>query len=339
MAIAIGVDVANSFVKIASFSQHEDLFDSYPNTRRIVNPFEEKTDLGDSKSVDTIYEIDGRSYIVGERGSNLITSSMGDIERYTSQGYIDETLIAIAKHTKNGEDVIFCGGVPALHNYNKDMKNRLKELLTRRHTVIINGYPVSFVIRKSFILLQPLGVYMAVAYDSKGDLVHPEIAQEDTLIIDIGWGTTDVAIMRGSTLLRAIDGGKAMSFAYKLILDGLRKEHPELHAEKITTLHLEDQLRQSNTFRWGNTDYEVEEIKKTAFDITAGAIIEEVKRGVADEGMTLRSFKSVIFAGGGLVSLSKYFKPYTESFNNVRVPTFPQMAPAIGFGIYAKLKG
>jgi len=40
----------------------------------------------------------GRTYTVGVRGSNLITSSMRDIERYTSQGYIDETLIAIAKY-------------------------------------------------------------------------------------------------------------------------------------------------------------------------------------------------------------------------------------------------
>ncbi|MCJ8010137.1 ParM/StbA family protein [Paenibacillus sp. KQZ6P-2] len=339
MAIAIGVDVANSFVKIASFSHNEDLLDSYPNTRRVVNPFEEKTDVLAPQTKETIYEIDGRAYTVGERGSNLITSSMGDIERYTSQGYIDETLIALAKHTKNGEDVIFCGGVPALHNYNKEMKTKLKELLTKRHTVIINGYPVTFIIRKSYILLQPLGVYMAVVYDSKGNMVQPDLAQEDTLIIDIGWGTTDVAIMRGSTLIRALDGGKAMNFAYKQILDGLRKLYPELHAEKITTLHMEEQLRHGDKFSWGNTEYDCSEIKKIAFDITAGAIIEEVKRGVADEGMTLRSFKSVIFAGGGLLSLSKYFKPYTESFNNVKVPNNSQMASAIGFGIYAKMKG
>ena len=51
----------------------------------------------------------------------------------------------------------------------------------------------------------------------------------------------------------AIASGKAMSFAYRQILDGLRKQHPELHAEKITTLHLEEQLRRGDIFIWGNT--------------------------------------------------------------------------------------
>src|SRR5690606_37347940 len=91
------------------------------------------------------------------------------------------------------------------------------------HTVYVNGTPRTFEIVDVKVLLQPLGTLTHLLIDEHGDIRKEGLgltrADKRSVIVDIGWGTTDVALMQGSNLVDYFGVDTAMQDAYELILN------------------------------------------------------------------------------------------------------------------------
>jgi plasmid segregation protein ParM len=325
----IGFEAANSFVKICSDREEE----VYPNTVRKIEVFEQEFDVIDKVKEDKEFRFEGNTYVVGERTMNFLSSSSRNIDRYKSSQYRLESILAIARHVRNGDDVIAVTGLPAAHYNSPTAKNDIIESLKGDYSLAINNVRTDFTISKVHVVLQPVGTITALVIDNDLTIKDKALMKATKCVIDIGWGTSDVAIMDGMKIIDTIPVDIAMRDAYESIEKGIKKEYADLRDYTFDWLKLEDQLREGDTFRpYLGKEYDVKKIKKDAFEYTANAIMAKIKNRV-----TLNDFEATIFTGGGIQSLSTFMKSNLEGVNALRVSE-PQKMNARGFYIYGKVK-
>ena len=76
---------------------------------------------------------------------------------------------------------------------------RIKQMLTGVHEVKSVTWedvkPITFEIREVIVVPQPLGTMYDYVYDPKADALNEKLLDQRAIVIDIGWGTTDIAIL------------------------------------------------------------------------------------------------------------------------------------------------
>lgn len=322
----IAFEAANSYVKIKSANGE----DVYPNAKRLVGYGEENPINSDNTPV---YRIGSENYIVGEHKFNSISSSSRDVDRYASKDFKIESLIAIAKSLEHTERLTVVTGLPASHYRDHSAKQSILKALSGSHKVYVNDEARYFVVEKVHIVLQPYAAILSVICDEYGNIREgmEELTKTSNVVIDVGWGTTDVAVMDGVKLLDIERVDYSMLDAYKMIEKELRLD-PELTSLNFTPFELEAQIRDKDTFTKGGGTYEVSEIKHKAFRDTANMIMRSIKNKIP-----LKEFDNVFFAGGGVAAMSKYLASQMESKNARRIKD-PQMAIVRGLYNYGVLK-
>jgi plasmid segregation protein ParM len=336
LTIYVGVEAANSFVKAATAS--EEL--CYLNTLRRVEPFEDTTGL-------TVYTYEGVRYIVGEVTG--VSSSARNDDRYASDGYRAESIIAVAQLIEDGAEVILATGLPAEDHKNKQNHVKAQRNLQGEHTVYINGDERTFTVKKVHTPLQPVGsvVNRLYGFDKKIRNGAEQERKAKKLVIDIGFGTTDVAEIEGLRTIRYDGIPTGMLEANRIIKDGLTKQG----ARGISSyIHMDALVRNADVtterdeftggdrvariaIQTGGKEYEICELVDTAYKYTAQLIMQRVE----NYGYVMKDYDMVLFTGGSLLALHEYLKPYLEGINT-KAEKGAQIANAKGYAKYAMIQ-
>lgn len=320
----IGIEAANSFVK--SKSDRGEVV--YLNTVRQRAESEEvfiKSETFGQAGGSTRYKYDGRTYTVGDF-TDFLSSSGRDEDRYGREQFKIENLLGIAQHVENGDEVRVVTGLPAKH-YSDKSRDIIAKSLKGSHTVYVDGKPRTFDVKEVLVILQPLGTltHLLIKDDGTPRAEGLELtkAGKKSLVVDIGWGTTDVAIMEGSSLLEYFGIATAMLETYEnvLIKLGLRNE--------ITPFELEHQLREGSVVTYGGKEYPTRDLLEVVLRDTADSILSKIKNRIS-----LEPFDAVIFTGGGVAALLDYLKEAVIDIPNAVPVKDSQMANARGYYAY-----
>lgn len=327
----IGFEAANSYVKIKSEERDE----AYPNVLwRVTEDFQGNIMGGNNKDESKVYTIGEDRFRPGVRGVKGYRSSSGTSEyRYRQPQYKNESIIALARHCSDGDSLSVVTAVPAIHYNNKDVQKDIESVLKNVHSIRENDQTKIFTVKKVQTLLQPAAMLVSAAFNADGGIREAAVAAKTRkLVVDIGWGTTDVAIMYGLDLIDFFPVEVAMFNAYSRIEKLLKKEYPDLNSQPFKLFDLEQDLRNLDTFIWAGKEYDCKAIKERAFRDTANEIVAEITNRVQ-----LSEFSMTLFGGGGIEALKDYLRGPLDGYNARRVQN-AQMANAIGCYIYGKFK-
>lgn len=334
----IAFEAANSFVKV--FSEGRSVV--YPNT--VTDASKESYQFGDDRNENTVYTINGQRFNVGQT-LRYSTSSSDSVSRYGSEQYYIESIIAISHFITDGSSVKVVTGIPSVHYDDKDEATRLiKDTLKGEHTIEVNGESITFRISEVLVTLQPLATFFYAAVDENGNEsteMLERFEDSETLIIDIGWGTTDIAVCAGFGLNSYFTVDTSMKWAYETIIermkDKARKEKRKLTSARIKPLDVEKYARKNMIYKHANETYNFKDIYEEVMAITAKKIVTEVNaiRGIDQ-------YTTVLLTGGGAKALLPNLNdllhdPRTgDLFNNVYVMDGLQTANVKGYYVFAK---
>lgn len=318
----VGFETANSYVKV--YDQDADNVLIYPNTTRQTHePIDESVSLTD----EMVYTINGSHYLAGVN-KDFSTSSSKSADRYKTPEFYAETLIALAQSVEDGEEITASTGLPSNH-YTKEIIADLRSRLVKRHAFEINGKPFSFTIARLDVHLQPLGSFFASIYkaDGKPTVRHDELLNGKSLIIDIGFGSTDLADVLDGRLVKQEEAGFAMLDAYADFYTRVKNAYSgtRLGTSSISPLQFEIQTRGKDTLSYGNDDYSVAEHRSAAFAAAGRAIMTRVAAI-----RNLEEYDQVILTGGGVAALTGHLGSAVKE-KNVHALKNPQEANVRGF--------
>lgn len=314
---------ANSYVKYYSPTKT----DIYLNTTQEV--FEDQEDVF-NKNKKTIIEYNGKKFIVA--APNGVTSSGVGSTRY-DELYQRETLLCLAQHTGNGESVTFVTGLPSTDYARADIKKSVQKLFVGQHTFKIGRKEKTFNIGKVLVMLQPLATIMSLVLNDDGMFIegHEKYTESRVLVIDIGFGTTDICELNNLELVRYDGLTLGMLNANRLLERKIKLQNPTIEGMP-TGLELDKRLLDTDILKCGGSEYDVSELKKDA----KHSVAAEIMAGVRNKGYNVREYDRVVFTGGGVLALRNELKAYVEGVNAVIVKD-AQLANAKGYfryGVY-----
>ena len=188
----IGIDVANSTIKIWT-DDEKNL--KYRNTIKEIN------DSGLVYSFKTDYQMYVYNKDVYEVGDISAMGSGGrGKSRYNSAQFKIETLIGITSiiDPNKTERVRLVTGLPSTLAKNTAVIEELKANLIGQHTIKSVKWDavdnVSFDIVEVIVVPQPLGTLYNFVYDPVTKELNQKYLSQRSLVVDIGWGTTDLSI-------------------------------------------------------------------------------------------------------------------------------------------------
>jgi hypothetical protein len=318
----IAFETANSYVKVFAGG---DKVVVYPNTLRPAP--REFLYNKDTK----VYTIDGQSYLIGHTRDYISSAGKGE-DRYLKPAFYHESLIALSHFVENGDVIHASTGLPSIH-YTKKNIETLKKLFIKRHTLKVNDKEVSFEIKALDVILQPLGSFFYSTVDEHGNKrsLYDKLMKGDVLVIDIGFGSTDLAEVSNSALIDYQEGGSAMLDAYLDLIARMKQKYSgtPLETADIKPLRLESETRNSDIFLYSNNPYPIGQLKEDVFNLHAQKIIYHVTT-LKD----LSKYDYVIFTGGGIELLKPYLHRYVDKTNAV-VISEAQVANVKGFYVYS----
>jgi plasmid segregation protein ParM len=323
----IGYEAANSFVKIKSDKGEE----AYLNTLRERSEVEELVyadgTFGKSNSDKSRYKVEGRTFTRGDI-YEAQSSSSRDSDRYGSEAYKLESLIAIAGHVDNGDEVKLVTGLP-VKDYHSKAEDMLAESLLGTHTVFVDKEPKTFTIEEVRNVLQPLGTLTFLMLNEDGSPKDGgiKLAKQRKVVVDIGFGTTDIAILEGTTLVDSFGVDVAMLDMYERILKKLKLQND------MTPFQIEQALRAGTLLHHGGREFDAAAAYEEARKVTASTIVSRVKNRIS-----LDKYDASIFTGGGVTALRGELKHLLEDVPNAVPVREPQLANARGYFIYGKHK-
>lgn len=327
----VSLDAANSTMKVKSFDREE----AYYN---VLRKGDDQSILGGggSREVFRLGSLDATPYTLGELDiMDAITSSARDKDRYATEQFKRECLFALSRHVEHGDDVAVVIGLPASHIEDKDARRDVTAALIGTHTVYVNDKKKVFTVHKVLPILQPIGTLLDAAMDDDGAILD-EFLGKNIAIVDIGWGTTDIAHMYiskdGEVVLRnPYDVPYSMANVYSMLWDKLKENYPKLKGKRFLPFKLDDDLRESDVYEQaGVICRDAGDIRKKCLQEVADNIMTTAKNKVE-----LDQMDRVIFTGGGTEALLPYIKKYIEGVNAAK-SSDAQMANVRGFYAYGK---
>jgi hypothetical protein len=333
----IGFEAANSYVKVRTENGDTDVY--FNVLWPVPDEFEASVMGGGTKY--NIYEVQqehGRfgKFKAGYRlADNYETSSGADSGRYLLPQYKNEAIIALTRNCQDGDELHVVTAVPADHYKIKSVHNDITKVLKGQHTVRVNDKTKMFNVVSVKVISQPVATAISAAYRIDGSVLTPNVLRNKKVIVDIGFGTTDIAVMAGLDIIETFSLSIAMSTAYELIRQRLISNNQEV-LKKVTfnVFDLEAQLRDGDTFSIGGVDYDCKDIKKDAFN----TVSKQILAALTNHGIRLQQYDMTIFGGGGIEALAEQFKPQLEGVNVAKVAN-PQGANALGcliMGLHGK---
>jgi plasmid segregation protein ParM len=308
-------ETANSSIKVHAGGDNTLV---YHNTLTEVPQEKLKNRINKDASNDSIYTIEGKNYYVGKL-KNYITNTNKDDQRYRLPSFYKSSIIALSQFVEDKDVIYSVTGLPARHYNDKTIKE-LKELFENKvHTVIVNGKEKSFEIKQLDVLLQPVGTYYysMVGEDGKTTELYSHLINGKTLIIDIGFGSTDFAEIIEGELKNPKESGLAMNDVYQALIEKMKLKfsNDDIASANLKPLEVMDQLREKHIVNYSRQDYDIKDIKEDTYKDYAERIISGVTRSLA-----FKDYDTVIFTGGGSTELQEYLGLFINNNNTFIAP-------------------
>ena len=305
----VGIDVANSTLKVWT----DDNQVMYRNTIKQVD------DAGLVYSFETKYKMYVYENEIYEVGDLSATGSGGrGIARYGSKQFKIEAIIGIASALKTGDSyrLRIVTGVPSFLAKNQEVINDIKKVLIGNHKVQIATYEtkeeVEFEIVEVIVVPQPLGTMYTYVYDEKTKKINKKFVEQRALIVDIGWGTTDIAILESGRVRSTFGFDIGTSDYISEIQAEVNNDIPKSNIRTVNSHELDMRLLEDTTVEtpFGTFDlspYTEKNKKKQA---------ERLYSEIMALGLEFNKFYRIILTGGGTILYEKYLR---EIFNDPRL--------------------
>lgn len=324
----IGFENSNSSIK--GVSSLKSIY--YPNTIRRV-----RTTNSFNRSLKSIkiYEIDGQMYQVGF--DNGYGSGSKDESRYYSEQFKTESAIAFFQMCNHGDRLQIVTGLPANLSSRDDIVQKIKETLVGPYRVKCEGQRKDFIVENVMVASQPVGTLWHILFKQDGSLkVNRDVFTKEFLIIDIGYGTTDIVVLSASM---GIDDSQtrtfdiAMSDYVNALYKSIEQEIPQsrLTQAGITPYQLDQKLVNSDVLDIQTGVFDVKKIKR---DMQL-SFAEELKMRLDNFGYTIDRYHEVILTGGGSATLYQAIKKVFNDNPKIRLADDPILANVKGFAIMA----
>ena len=309
----IGLDVANSTLKIWT----DELNLKYVNTIRQIN------DAGLVYSFKTDYQMYVYDKAVYEVGVVSAAGSGGrGMSRYGSEQYKIESLIGITSCLKeipnlsDHEVLRVVTGVPSSLAKNQKIITQIKQMLTGVHEVKSvtweNVRPITFEIREVIVVPQPLGTMYDYVYDPEADALNEKLLDQRAIVIDIGWGTTDIAILETARVRSTFSFDIGTSDYISDLQEDVNSNVPDASIFSLSPHELDLSLLESPVVETPFGQYDLSAYVEKHCKNQAKRVYQEVM-GL---GLEFNKFYKIILTGGGSLLYEKYLR---EFFNDPRL--------------------
>jgi len=304
----LGIDIGFGFTKATS-GKKTLIFKSLLGNATEIQFW---ADFGDAAPTDHIHvTIDEKSYFIGdlaEQQSSVLQYTL-DQERLltdyvkfmalTAAGMLlpDEALSSVPLNVVSGLPI----------GYFKENHKRFNDLLVGDHTVTYHSPDGRQTVQKMSIndvhmLPQPMGTILNLLMDERGKISDTELAKKKIGVIDIGFRTTDFAIMdrlrflnRGS---KTIDTG--ISKGFSVIANKLR----EKSSVNVELYRLYRAAEIGTIFMRGH-GISISKIRDQVYSQLATYIANEIDRLWANDW----DIEVIFLSGGGSLELASFLQP------------------------------
>jgi len=321
----VGIDVANSTIK--SWTDG-DVSQVYRNTIKVIN------DAGLVYSFKTDYHMFVFNKEVYEVGDISVMGSGGRGKaRYNSANFKIEALIGIAKILGpcSGEKIRVVTGLPSTLSKNAavidEMKKGLVGVYDIKSVVWDKVETVAFEIVDVIVIPQPLGTIYNYVYDRKTNSLDQKLISQRLLVVDIGWGTTDLALLEYSQ----VRGTYGFEIGGSDYIAGVQEEannkFPEANIFALNSHELDLALLESPIVETPFGKFDLGSICETHKKRQA----ENIYKHVMGVGLEYNKLNKIIITGGGALLYQKYL---TELFNDPRLVIQKDAVTANANGFY-----
>ncbi len=308
----IGIDVANSTIKVWT-DDNKNL--TYRNTVKEIN------DAGLVYSFKTDYQMYVYNKEVFEVGDIQAMGSGGRGKaRYNSHQYKIEALIAITSildpKTDNNHKLRIVTGIPSTLSKNAAIIEELKQSLLGQHSIKSVKWDqvddVNFEIVEVIVVPQPLGTLYNYVYKAETKELDQKILNQRTLVVDIGWGTTDLAVLESSRVRGTFGFEIGTSDYISDLQEEANNKFPEASIYALNPHQLDIALLESYVVETPFGNYNLETLSEKHKEIQA----KRVHEAIMGLGLEFNKFFRIILTGGGALLYEKYLR---KLFNDPRL--------------------
>ena len=306
----VGIDVANSTIKTWTDGNKSQV---YRNTIKTIN------DAGLVYSFKTDYHMFVFNKEVYEVGDISVLGSGGRGKaRYNSANFKTEAIIGISKilEKANGERIRVVTGVPSALAKNtavvEEMKRSLLGPYDVKSVVWDKVESVQFEVVDVIIVPQPLGTIYNYVYNRETGELNQDLLKQRVLVVDIGWGTTDLAILESSQVRGTFGFEAGTSDCIAGTQEEANTKFPEANIYALNPHELDLALLESYKVETPFGVFDLEAIVEKHKKLQA----ENVYKNVMGIGLEYNKFNKIIITGGGALLYEKYLRAL---FNDPRL--------------------
>jgi len=306
----IGIDVANSTIKIWS---DNDLHNEYRNTVKEIN------DAGLVYSFKTNYQMFVLNKEVYEVGDLTTMGSGGrGKSRYSSNAFKTEALIGIAGILKPGtnDKIRVVTGLPSSLSKNSAVAEEIKKNLKGQFNIKSVKWDkvddITFEVVDVIVVPQPLGTLYNFVYEPQTGELNQKLLSQRALIVDIGWGTTDLAVLEESRVRGTFGFEIGVSDYVANLQEEVNDKMPEANIYALNPHQFDVALMQSTNVETPFGVFDLAALSEKHKEIQARRVYE----AVMGLGLEFNKFYRIILTGGGSLQYEKYLR---ANFNDPRL--------------------
>jgi plasmid segregation protein ParM len=218
--------------------------------------------------------------------------------------------------TASGERVRVVTGVPSALSKNtavvEEMKRSLLGAYDVKSVVWDKVETVQFEVVDVIVVPQPLGTIYNYVYDAKKGELNQSLLKQRVLVVDIGWGTTDLAILESAQVRGTFGFEVGTSDCIAGVQEEANTKFPEANIYALNPHELDLALLQSYKVETPFGVFDLEAIVEKHKKLQA----ENVYKNVMGVGLEYNKFNKLIITGGGALLYEKYLR---ELFNDPRL--------------------
>ena len=321
----VGIDVANSTIKSwTDGDQHL----SYRNTVKVIN------DAGLVYSFKTDYQMFVFNKEVYEVGDISVMGSGGRGQaRYNSANFKTEAIIGVTKMLgqSSGEKIRVVTGVPSALSKNaaviEEMKRSLVGSYDVKSVVWDKVDTVTFDVVDVIVVPQPLGTIYSYVYNRETGELDQKLLTQRVLVVDIGWGTTDLALLESSQVRGTFGFELGASDYIAGVQEETNNKMPEANIFALNAHELDLALLESPVVETPFGQFDLATIAETHKKRQA----ENIYKSVMGVGLEYNKLNKIIITGGGALLYEKYLR---ELFNDPRLVIQENAVMSNVYGFY-----
>ena len=321
----VGIDVGYGYVKV--FDGQDWI--NFPSVVGLAHESPGFTGLSNGSRTRTMsITVDGQCYNVGElamRQSAFAFRSLSQsrLEANEFKVLFLTALGLVADRSSTSAHVVT--GLPPGLLY---QEKAVAQLLRGEHRVVLRlGKEIlerSLNVENLRILPQPMGTYLGEALDARGQVKDEALVAGRTALVDIGHGTTDLAIAEGGEyvphLSRTLSVGVATAQAE--LSDRLRRE-----LGLVRESYQLDEAMVTGRIKVAGQVRDISAMRDQTYKALATKILTEIH-----SSWDVATVDMILFTGGGAKALDRYLLP---QFPNARLVEPAQTANARGYFTWA----